>query len=140
MGYRSALGVRRWTLSVERLLPAYLDLIRVRNLDEYVFECCATLRKFAQRPFARGREPENFFTHVETGFDAERKYLPIVVLIRRHVADTGDLLQFFGAVVFAGFCFDHHAASLANLAEQIFRRVAGFDPALVNNDNAAAGH
>src|SRR6266480_3654410 len=64
-------------------LDRHLRLIRVGDLDEYVFEGGATLREFAQCPLPRGREPEDFFTHVETGFDTERKYLPVVVLIGR---------------------------------------------------------
>src|SRR4029077_221606 len=49
------------------------DLIRMRNLDEHVFERGPALRKLAQRPSPRRRELKNFRAHIQTGFDSQRK-------------------------------------------------------------------
>src|SRR5437762_12594214 len=44
------------------------DLVRMRDLDEHVFEGGAPLRELAQRPVSRGREFENFLAHIKTRF------------------------------------------------------------------------
>ena len=74
------------------------------------------------------------------GFDPQRKNLPVVIVRLAHIAHARDFLQFFHAVIRSDFRFQHHAAGRPNLAEQIFRRVARFDPPFVDNDHAAAGH
>ena len=48
--------------------------------------------------------------------------------------------NFFHAVIVADFRFQENAAGGADLAEQVLRRIARFDPAFVDDDDAAAGH
>src|SRR5207237_10189677 len=58
----------------------------------------------------------------------------------RHIELGGNFLWFLGAVVISNFCLEDDATGPANLAEQVFRRVARFDSPLVNDDHATARH
>src|SRR5262249_53942107 len=116
------------------------DLIRMGQLDEYVFERSTALFEFAHGPVAFDGEPENLFTHVRTRFDSQREFLPIILTVGDHVSDARNLLQMLLAVVVSDLCLKLYAAGLSNFSQQIFRRIACFDSPFVNDDYAAACH
>ena len=100
------------------------------DLHEDIFQRRAardSSRTSQRRSLARR---ENFRSHIRPRFHSERKNLPAVILRLAHIPHARDFLQLPTAVIRADFCFQRHAAGRPNPAEQIFRRVAGFDPSL----------
>src|ERR1043166_6344387 len=88
----------------------------------------------------RGGKFENFLAHIEAGFDAKRKNIPVILALHTDLAHARNFLELLDPVISSRFCFDNYAAGLANLAEKIFGRVACLDLPLVNDNHSAAGH
>ena len=65
--------------------------IRMGQLDENILERSPSLSQFAHGPTPLNGEAENFFAHIRTGFDSQRKSLPIGSTVCDHVSNARNL-------------------------------------------------